>query len=211
MGRPLLTVVLLAVMLALPARTVASNPNTGVAFNRVLTWTQACNDQESTATNCVTDTVTGYGACTWGDEDDIADQATGKLSAGQSVSDTLCLVTDPCSDFACPHQILYSVTGVGLSIRLTDSRGHTWTATSSSSKSPTTLCFNDPLWPQFDASVLPTIPGTNGGYGLVTGYTLTITASKTTQMSAGFEIAQNDADGRFGYWHTLSAVTCPLR
>ena len=194
--------------LAVVPTALASHPGPP-SFNPVERWLQTCNDQESIpGVTCITDPM----GCTWGDEDDVADSAYGKLSAGQSISDTLCLVTDPCSDFACPHQILYQVYGAGLQITLSDDRGDTWTATSASLKNPTSLCFNDPLWTGDQVIAdYPTLPGTGGGYGFLTSYTLTVTATKTTQMSAGFEIAQNDADGRFGYYHSLSTVACPLR
>lgn len=193
----------------------ASNRNYGAGtWSPAERWTQSCNDQESTSTDCVTDTPIGYGPCAWGDEDDIADFAYGKLAAGQVSTDTLCLVTDLCSDFACPHMIDYQVVGSGLQVTLTDNRGNMYPAPPAikTKQGPTVqACFSDPLWPQSDASILPTIPGTNGGYGLLVAYTLTVTATKTTQFSGGFEIAQNDADGRFGYFHVFNTVPCQWR
>jgi len=203
------------VLLSSAAGVSATNPNYGSGtWNPVERWLQGCNDQESTPANCVTDTPTGHGACTWGDEDDITDAAYGKLTAGQVSIDTICLVTDPCSDFACPHMIVYQVVGAGLKVTLTDNRGNTYLVPAAvKTKQGQTVqdCFADPLWPQSDPSALPTIPGTNGGYGLLTTYTLTVTASKTTQFFGGFEIAQNDADGRFGYFHELNTVPCQWR
>jgi hypothetical protein len=219
--RAALVAVLAGLMLASTA--AASNPTNGgtPVFNHVTTWTQGCNDLQSsppagsgTGGPCVTDTVTGYGVCTWGDEDDIADFALGKITGGVTITDTLCLVTDWCSDGACPHKVLYQVddSSPALDVWLTDDRGNTWTAPPirlpKNGGYRWQLCFADPLWPAgSDPLLYPPLPGTNGGRGYVTAYTLHVTATKTTQMDAGLEIAQNRY---YGYVHTFADVPCPV-
>lgn len=200
-----------AIALLAAANTQASNPPP-FHFNPATRWTQTCNDLQSPVTGtCVTDTPYGGQPCAWGDEDDLADTAYGKLSAGQTVTDTLCVVTDWCNDGACPHTILYQATDTSrsLSVTLTDDRGHVWTAdpVRQDKRYVWQLCFLDPLSPAGGSYTdYPPIPDTNGGVGFVTQYTLHVTALKTTNAFAGLEVAQN---GLYGYTHTFPSVPCP--
>lgn len=209
-------IALIAVVLGLVAAPNAweSNP-APFHFDAAMRWLQTCNDWQSPVTGtCVTDTpaVTGGRPCAWGDEDDLADLAIGKLTAGQTVTDTLCVVTDMCNDGACPHTILYQANDTNasaLTVTLTSDRGGSWSAppVRSGKGYVWQLCFLDPLWtgdPLF--ADYPLIVGTNGGVGFVTNYTLHVHANKTTQAGAGFEVAQN---GLFGYSHTFPSVPCP--
>lgn len=191
------------VALALCGAAAASNP-TGLSWSPASRWTQTCNDEQSTYVGaCVTDPL----QCAWGDEDDVADVAFGKLSVGQSTSDTLCLVTDSCSDAACPHYIdAFVQAGQGLSVTLSSDRGDSWTLpfVRSARPYPYELCVRDPhvvgSRNPLDYPLLPP-PFVPGSYGVLTHYTLTVTASKTSQIGAGLEIAQNHADGSFGAVH----------
>lgn len=197
----------LSLLLVGVAAAHASRPS-GVAFNPADRWLQTCNDEESTFVGtCVTDTA----QCAWGDEDDVADTAYGKLSSGSTVSDTLCLVTDTCSDAACPHFIDVFASGNGLKVTLTSDRGDSYTAPYAAAAHEYQLCIPDPHFSgdrnPLDYPLLP-LPFVFGSYGVLTHWTLTVTASKTTQFAGGLEIAQNHADGSFGYYHQFVEVPC---
>lgn len=193
------------------------NAPTAPSWNAADRWLQNCNDEESAPPNgtstqpnaplCATDPL----QCTWGDEDDVADSAYGKISAGVTTSDTLCLVTDTCSDFACPHFIDVYAQGNGLQLALTSDRGDSYTIPYVSAVRQYQLCFRDPHFTgdtnPLDYPLLGP-PFVDGSYGILTYWTLTVTATKTTTLNAGLELAQNNADGHFGYYHTFSNVPC---
>ena len=201
----------------LAAGASASNPPP-FHFNPAFRWLLSCNDLQSPITGAC---VTNPASCAWNDEDDVADTGYGKLTAGQTVSDSLCVVTDTCNDGACPHYIDYKVTGpANLTVRLTDDRGGSWSAPpvrqSGGGGYVYQLCFPDPYYNLGDFSFFdyPLVPSpgytapNDGARGYVTVYTLSIFSPKSTnQGSAGFEVAQNGADGRYGYWHVFD-VPC---
>lgn len=216
--KKLLMVLVVALVVAVPAAT--ANP-TPLGWNRYVTIRQGCNDLQSTATNCVTDTPTANGGqpCTWGDEDDLEDAAAGKLAAGQTTSDTLCMVTDWCNDGACPHMALYQVTDSGpyLQVTLSDDRGDVWPSPAPVKIGTTYYyqsCVADPVWDAAfrdyaaGGSPYPPLPGTNGGLGLFTNYTLTVTATKTTQFSGAFELGENHSDPT-SQAHNRIDIPCP--
>lgn len=138
--------------------------------------------------------------CVWNDEDYQLDTAGGKLAAGQSSTDTLCLVTDMCHDGACPHTVQVQVANSSqvLNVQLSDTNGNVWIASpvKGSTLQPAVkgyvwqLCVADPLWNVY--TNWPVIPDTNGGVGIITHYTLTVTASKTTNPSGYFEIGMHN-------------------
>lgn len=196
--RSLLAFVFVAALAAFFVSSANGGKQGGATFNREFTWLQTCNDWQSTPDNCVTDTPTANGGqpCVWGDQDELYDAAYGKLSAGQSVSDTLCIVTDGCNDGACPHQVVWNTSGA-VSAILTSDRGGSWSGTQG--------CFADPLWPQ---TSFPPLDGT-GGVGYLTKYTLTVTALKTTQMYAGLDLTSSHSEGEYGYYRQLAGVPCP--
>lgn len=199
---------LAAVLVALLAGTAAKPALSTPSWNPASRWLQTCNDEEGVFVGtCVTDPL----QCAWGDEDDVADTAYGKLSSGVTTSDTLCLVTDTCSDFACPHYLDAFVTGNGLRVTLTSDQGDSYTVPYVQSAREYQLCISDPHFSgdrnPLDYPLLP-LPFVLGSYGVLTHWTLTVTATKTTQFSGGLEIAQNHADGSFLYYHQFSEVPC---
>jgi hypothetical protein len=178
-----------------------SRGTNALSWSRSFTLLASINDLQSTSTTTVYNTT----GCVWNDQDELTDAAKGKLSAGLTISDTLCAVTDWCSDSACPHMVYFQISaGPGLQVQLTSNRGGLWRSpppVKNGSDWIYQLCFPDPLWDPNNA-VFPLVPGTNGGEGFVTNYTLTLTATKTGQIAAAFGIGQNRTS-------QLSGIPCP--
>lgn len=196
-------IILLAVMAAILATAAdAGNPP---PFN----WNRTAFDMMTsldTPGNFGVENTTG---CVWNDEDYQLDSAAGKLSAGKTSTDTLCMVTDMGNDGAYPHTIQIDVSNSSdtLRVELTSDRGGDWALTPVKTQKAYhwQLCLPDPLWPQ--QAPYPPVPGTTG-VGYLTRYTLSVTAQKTTNPGGEFEIGMNDFPGSFNALQ-LPSPPCP--
>lgn len=207
----LLVAALAVAALVLPASGAAHKPVAGsdpLAWTRFYTNVMSWNDLQSTSAN----TVYNRTGCVWNDMDETADRTTGRLGTGQTTSDSMCLITDYCSDGFCPHMVLFEVDGgSGLQVTLTSDRGGVWQSlppVKSGGSQVYELCVADPVWLSYPTDY-PPIPDSNGGVGYLTRYTLRVSASKTSQVEAWFDIAPNHSEGEFGYTRQLADVPCP--
>lgn len=212
MTRLILLCSLIMILLAGLAVSASANSSTAPSWQRIETSLATYNDLQSTTSNRVVNTT----GCVWANTDDLADEGIGRLAAGGSSSDSLCVVTDYCTDSYCPHMIVVDVNSSTSSVRMTlsNDRGGSWSVPAPVRKSNNLysyqLCIADPLWTgDTNPADYPAIPGTNGGVGFVTTYTLTMTAAKVSQVYAEFEIAPNHSDGSAGYYRVNPNVVCP--
>jgi hypothetical protein len=159
--------------------------------------------------------------CAWNDQDDIADQGSGSLRAGETTTRTLCLIADY-DDSGCPTCIfpkaivanVYASRGSLASVKLTNDRGNSWTFTPDS-KGTVAACVADPVADLFNVAIggdlsttYPEVPGSNGGRGLQVNYTLTITAAKRiSSLMAYLEI--HGGGGNPAFFPQMLQTPCP--
>lgn len=184
------------VLLAVPSghHAAASPP----AFNRTFTSLLPTNDLQN---------VVNSTGCAWNDMDELADLATGKMTAGSSTSVTECQITDYGNDGFYPR--LFVVETSGVSAVLTNDRGGSWVVPTV--KGVGSLCIADPTYSPWSPNPAdyPPLPDAPGGVGRETHWTLTLTAVKSGQAYGVFDVAPSDSDGQTGYYRQLTSVRCP--
>lgn len=157
---------------------------------------ESCVEQESPPASPVCSSPTGNVVnptpCVWTVDQYINRQGYGDLASGAAASDHICLIADGVLRVGGePHWIIVDVsaTSPNLNITLSDSAGQSWTLISVAADNQTytySLCEPGPTFDSY-----PTIPDSNGGWGVKVDYTLTVAnPGRTTHgVRAGWEIA----------------------
>lgn len=155
--------------------------------------TENCVEQQSGGlSNCGTaSAVVNPTNCIWTVDQYTMDNASGDLPGGATATDHMCLIADGMTNWwGEPHWISASVTSSrdNLDVTLSDQFGNSWALQPTAGKSSYTwsLCMGGPSFSSY-----PTVPNSNGGYGVQDDYTLSVRNASTQtarSLSASFEI-----------------------
>ena len=163
------------------------NKQLALAFSLSSFEAQPCVEQEGTSRvagdpGC----VTSLPNCVWTADSYISDTAYGYLNPGVGASDKICMVADGLLNWGGePHFIEGNITAPvnNLKVNISDSAGHSYdVAAVPSGKTSYTynFCEEGSLFPSY-----PSIPNTNGGYGVINPYTLTVSNPSTRSVVKG--------------------------
>jgi hypothetical protein len=183
-----IAIAVLAAVMLLPLAATA-NPQPFAFSPGTSSISRSCVEQESDPPDCSGAVVTNPTVCVWTVDQQFSDVALGRLSAGTSGSDHLCLISDGVLNYSGePHWVEVSIfaNSPDLTVTLSDSAGQAWTARPSPGASKTwtyALCEPGAL-----LSSYPIIPNSNGGTGVQVDYTVTVanpTAHTTITVVGG--------------------------
>jgi len=112
--------------------------------------------------------------CGWGPDDSESRTGTGLVTAGSTISTTMCIVWDGSVSSGVNKHIFkafVNAPSLGLTVTLSDSHGNSWQANpvAMGNGYRWTICHNDQT-----PGPYPTIPDSNGGYGVIVTYTFTV-------------------------------------
>lgn len=176
----------------------AARGSVAFAFSMAAAEQENCVEQQSDGLgNCGSPTaVVNPTGCIWTVDQYTIDKAGGELAPGSTASDHMCLISDGLAGWwGEPHWVSAGVTSSkdNLAVSLKDQFGDVWPIqpTSAGNGYAWSLCMAGPSY-----AVYPIIPGSNGGFGVQTDYTLSVT-NTTAQMARGVA-AQFEIQGTSG-------------
>lgn len=188
MRRALVALAVLA-MLGIPASAAAHVHGSGTvpfAFRLYSFENQSCVEQQSPPASPTCSSPTGNVVnptpCVWTTDQWIEDQGTGSLDGGVSVPDGICLIADGrilhrirvtgTSSSPNLQVVLSSDAGEHTTIPAVQVDGNTWSYS---------FCERGPTFSSY-----PTIPDSNGGFGVQVNYTLTVTNPTSHAVRSNF-------------------------
>jgi hypothetical protein len=197
--RPLLTlggaslVLGLATFTTPAAARTAPGSTSGMTFATTAVEVENCVEQQSGGLqNCGSSAaVVNPTPCIWTVDQYKLDAATGQLPAGGSVSDQQCLIADGLMNWVGePHWISVQASAPknDIALSLSDQFGNVWPLAPTATKTGYgwSLCIPGPSFSSY-----PTIPNSNGGFGVEDQFTLRIrntTSQVAKSLSAQFEV-----------------------